>query len=249
MYGAGAAAQFAAKDVAEILKRNVADNLEASEADIVLEGGRVFVAGVPDSGVSVKEAVALASASGPVIGKGRFFESEVDYDRLCVDGMFFGSFIEPTFHCHGVEVLVDEATGNVHIGRYIAAHDIGRVVNPVGVRGQVEGGVVQGIGYALYEEVTTDSAGRTVNDSFVDYRMPTAADIPDELEILVIEDYHGDHGPHGAKGIGEAPALLPAAAIGSAVRDAVGAQPTTLPLSGPRVFASTAAAAAAALER
>jgi CO/xanthine dehydrogenase Mo-binding subunit len=184
-----------------------------------------------------------------VLGKGRFFASEVDYDRSCVDGMFFASMIEPTFHCHGAEVLVDEATGNVRISRYVAAHDVGRVVNPVGVRGQIEGGVVQGIGYALYEEVKTDSFGRTVNDSFVDYRMPTAADIPEEFEVLAIEDYHGDHGPHGVKGVGEAPALLPAAAIGAAVRDAVGAQPTTLPLTGSTVLASWVDRAARALKR
>lgn len=237
MYGAGAAARIAGVEVAGILKHAVAEHLEASEADILLKGGRAFVAGVPDRGLSIAEAVALASADGPVIGNGRFFASEPDYDRLCVNGMFFGSFIEPTFHCHGAEVIVDEATGNVAVGRYVAAHDIGRMVNPIGVRGQIEGGVVQGIGYALYEEVVTDSTGRTVNDSFVDYRMPTAGDIPTALEIVVIEDYQGQDGPHGAKGVGEAPALLPAAAIGSAVRDAVGAQPKTLPISGPAVVA------------
>jgi CO/xanthine dehydrogenase Mo-binding subunit len=155
--------------------------------------------------------------------------------------------IEPTFHCHGAEALVEEATGNVRIGRYVAVHDVGRVLNPVGVRGQIEGGVVQGIGYALYEEVQADSSGRTVNDSLVDYRMMTAADIPAQLEVIMVEDFHADYGPHGAKGIGEAPVLLPAAALGAAVRDATGSQPVTLPMNGPAVLASWAGVGAAAI--
>lgn len=235
MYGAGAAAQRAAGEIATIIADAASEALEASPSDIVLEDGRVVVAGSPDRGLDLAEAVRLASGSGPVIGTGRFMAPTAEFDGSCVAGMFLSSNNEPTFHCHGAEVHVDRATGEVRIARYIAAHDIGRAVNPVGVHGQIEGGVVQGIGYALYEEVQTASDGRTVNDNFTDYRIPTAADIPELLEVELVEGHLGEAGPHGVKGIGEAPALLPAAALGSAIRDAVGAQPAALPMTPVRV--------------
>jgi CO/xanthine dehydrogenase Mo-binding subunit len=236
MYGAGVAVQRAAAEVSAILARAIGVHLEADPADIVLRDGRIMVAGSPERSVSIVEAVRLASAGGPVIGAGRFFAPTAEHDPACLTGMFLGSNNEPTFHCHGVEILVNEETGDIRIPRYIAAHDIGRAVNPVGIRGQIEGGVVQGIGYALYEEVQTTADGHTLNDNLADYRMPTAADIPDALEIHLVEGHEALAGPHGAKGVGEAPALLPPAALGSAIRDAIGAQPSELPMNGPRIL-------------
>jgi CO/xanthine dehydrogenase Mo-binding subunit len=101
--------------------------------------------------------------------------------------------------------------------------------------GQLEGGIVQGIGYALYEEILVDAQGFTRNPNLVDYRLPTVADIPEELTIVTLEDFQSSRGPRGAKGVAESPILLPAAALASAVRDAVGVQVTELPLTAERI--------------
>jgi CO/xanthine dehydrogenase Mo-binding subunit len=122
----------------------------------------------------------------------------------------------------------------------VAAHDTGPWISPAGVRGQIEGGIVQGIGYALYEEVLIDGQGRTVNADLVDYRLPTIADVPDEIRIVPVTGHPGAHGPRGAKGIGEAPIVLPAGAVASALRDALGARMTELPFTPERVLAAAA---------
>ena len=111
------------------------------------------------------------------------------------------------------------------------------MVNPVGARSQVEGGVVQGIGYALTEQLRTNASGVIVNGNFHDYRLPTIADVPPKIETVFIETNQSQGGPFGAKGLGEPPVILPPAAVGSAVRDLLGAQPYQLPLDADRVLA------------
>ncbi|HLG07262.1 MAG TPA: molybdopterin cofactor-binding domain-containing protein [Gaiellaceae bacterium] len=228
LYGAGGAVAAAVADV----QRLIADAFEATASDLVFRDGTVMVAGAPSTQRQLSDVVHLISATGgPVIGVGRFAPIPPAIDETCASGLVVNSFNEPTFHCHGVELDVDEESGRIDVLRYVAAHDTGPVVNRAGVDGQIRGGVIQGIGYALYEEVQTDERGRTVNAGLVDYRIPTIADVPPHVEILVEEGFPGTGPFGGAKGVGEAPAILPAAAIGSAVRDAVGSQPTSLPLS------------------
>lgn len=228
LYGAGGAVASAVADV----QRLIGDAFEAAPSDLVFAEGTVMVAGAPSTRRETSDVVQAISASGgPVIGVGRFAPVPPSIDEKCAGELIVKAFNEPTFHCHGVELDVDEETGKVDVLRYVAAHDTGPVVNRAGVDGQIRGGVIQGIGYALYEEVQTDERGQTMNSSLVDYRIPTIADVPMQLEILVEEGFPGTGPFGGAKGIGEAPAILPAAAIGSAVRDALGSQPATLPLS------------------
>lgn len=88
---------------------------------------------------------------------------------------------------------------------YVAVHDVGTVVNPVGARGQVEGGVVQGIGYALTENLRTNDKGVIVNGNLHDYRLPTIVDVPPNIETIFIETNPSPNGPFGAKGLGEPP--------------------------------------------
>ena len=139
-----------------------------------------------------------------------------------------------------MEIALDEETGRVDVLNVIAVHDVGRVVNPVGARGQVEGGVVQGIGYALTENLRTNDRGVIVNGNFHDYRLPTIADVPPNIEPVFIETNPSHTGPFGAKGLGEPPVILPAAAIGSALRDLLGVQPYHLPLDADRVVLTMA---------
>ena len=236
LYGAGSAAQQAAVAVREILAEAVAAHFEADARDLEFRDGGVGVVGVPDRRVPIADAVALAEARrGPVVAAGRFDAPPVAYDAGSVSGAGYAVHNEPTFHCHGAEVSLDLDTGRIVVHRYVAAHDTGTVVNPAGVRGQIQGGVVQGLGYALFEEMLLDDRGRVRNLDLHDYRIPTVGDIPDELEVVLVDGYPSVTGPRGAKGVGEAPILLPAAAVAAALRDLVGDDPGVLPLSADRV--------------
>jgi carbon-monoxide dehydrogenase large subunit len=126
------------------------------------------------------------------------------------------------------EVEVDEETGEVRVLRLVAAHDVGKAINPKTCEQQLEGAMAMGVSCALMEEVLLED-GRFLNPNFIDYRICTALDVPD-LQALVVEVPHPD-GPFGAKGVGE-PALGPtAAAIANAIFDAVGVRLKDLPLS------------------
>ncbi|MFV1960213.1 MAG: xanthine dehydrogenase family protein molybdopterin-binding subunit, partial [Acidimicrobiia bacterium] len=141
-----------------------------------------------------------------------------------------------SFGVQGVEVEVDEDTGEVTILRLVAVTDIGRVLSLQALKGQMYGGIVQGIGYALYEEVKTED-GRILNPGFTDYKLPSAADLdfPIELEFIETND---PSGPFGAKGAGE-PGIVPTApAIANAIYDAVGVRMHDLPITPEKVLAA-----------
>jgi len=132
-----------------------------------------------------------------------------------------------------VEVEVDTRTGVVRLLKVSAAHDVGRVINRLGIEGQIEGGIVMGQGYALTEDLIVDHA--TVrNPNFRDYKLVTAPEIP-EMDITFIETMDGE-GPQGAKGVGEAPAICVAAAVANAIYNATGARITGLPFTPERVY-------------
>ncbi|MGA2318117.1 MAG: molybdopterin cofactor-binding domain-containing protein [Thermodesulfobacteriota bacterium] len=136
---------------------------------------------------------------------------------------------------HGVEVEVDKETGQVKILKYIAAHDVGRAINPMLLEGQVYGGATMGIGYALTERLILKD-GKVMNPNFLDYKMLTAKDVPN-IETIVIET-NDPFGPFGAKGIGE-PGLVPTApAIANAIYDAVGVRIKDLPITPEKVLAA-----------
>jgi len=131
------------------------------------------------------------------------------------------------------EVEVDMETGVVRVLRVTAAHDVGRVINRLGVEGQVHGGVVMGLGYALSEELQVEG-GRVMNPTFREYKLITAPEVP-EIDVTFVET-QDPAGPYGAKGIGEAPSICTAAAVANAVRHATGGRHTELPLTPERVF-------------
>ena len=140
----------------------------------------------------------------------------------------------PPWHAHAAEVEVDMATGMVRVLKIAAAHDVGKAINPTIVEGQIEGGVVMGVGYATREEITYDEKGRPYNDGFHKYMLPTADDIP-EIDAILIESCDPT-GPFGAKGVGECGLVPTAAAIASAVEDAIGIRFTEIPLTPVRVL-------------
>ncbi|HXU22391.1 MAG TPA: xanthine dehydrogenase family protein molybdopterin-binding subunit [Tepidiformaceae bacterium] len=138
------------------------------------------------------------------------------------------------FATHIVDVEVDPDTGKVEILRYTAVQDVGTAIHPAYVEGQIQGGVVQGIGWALNEEYFYDESGRMVNSSFLDYRMPTSLDVPN-IDTVVIEVPNPGH-PYGVRGVGEVPIVPPLAAIANAIHDATGHRFTSLPMSPRKVL-------------
>jgi xanthine dehydrogenase molybdenum-binding subunit len=132
-----------------------------------------------------------------------------------------------------VEIEVDTDTGIVTLLKVWAAHDVGRVLNRLGIEGQIEGGIVMGQGYALTEDMIMVE-GHLKNAGFTDYKLITAPEIP-EMSIEFIETMDGE-GPQGAKGVGEAPAICMAAAIGNAIENATGVRLTSLPFTPERVY-------------
>ncbi|RLF55598.1 MAG: hypothetical protein DRN37_09065 [Thermoplasmata archaeon] len=138
-----------------------------------------------------------------------------------------------TFASQAVEVEVDTRTGRVEILRAAVAHDIGKVINPVGLEGQIEGGVVMAMGYGLYEETQIEE-GRVINPNYAEYHLPTSLDAP-PINIKMVET-NDPEGPFGAKGVGECAAIAFAPAIANAIYDAVGVRIYSLPITPEKVY-------------
>jgi len=139
----------------------------------------------------------------------------------------------PGFGVHICDVKVDGDTGVVTVGRYTAAQDVGTAIHPSYVEGQLQGGAVQGIGWALNEEYIYNKHGRLDNPGFLDYRMPVASDLP-MIETVLVEVPNPTH-PYGVRGVGEVPIIPPVAAVGNAVSRATGLRLVDLPLSPPKI--------------
>jgi CO/xanthine dehydrogenase Mo-binding subunit len=144
--------------------------------------------------------------------------------------------VAPGFATQFCDVEVDPETGKVTVLRFVAAQDVGRAIHPSYVEGQIQGGVVQGIGWALNEEYIYNAKGRLDNAGFLDYRVPVASDLP-MIEAIMVEVPNPSH-PYGAKGVGEVNIVPPMAAIANAIENAIGRRMTELPMSPPRVLAA-----------
>ncbi len=144
--------------------------------------------------------------------------------------------VGPGFSTQVCDVEVDPETGKVTILRFTAAQDVGTAIHPSYVEGQIQGGVVQGIGWALNEEYVYGEDGKLQNASFLDYRMPLSSDLP-MIEAVMVEVPNPNH-PYGVKGVGEVNICPPMAAIANAIENAVGRRMTDLPMSPPRVLAA-----------
>ena len=221
-YTAGQAVVGAARELRRRLIRTAAPLLDSPEEDVSLQSGRLVVGPSPlrpayYRTISIGEAVAHADGESLV----------AEYDVAS----------EPpdiTSFCTQVaEVEVDPETGQVTVGRIVTAHDVGTVLNPLLHQGQVEGGVIQGLGYALMEELQTED-GHISTLSFGDYKIPTSNDIP-ELVTVLVEGQSGP-APYASKGIGESSNIPVAGAIANAVADATGARITSLPLTAEKVL-------------
>jgi CO/xanthine dehydrogenase Mo-binding subunit len=238
VFSVGRALQRAAEDLRQQILQVAAAMLEADPADLVLDQAAVQVRGVPGRRVALGDVAARASAMvGPLSGRGAVAAPEMPEARTaggCAGRASFPAFASPTFCAHAARVHVDEETGVVTVLEAAAAQEVGRAINPVGIEGQMEGGLVHGIGNALTEHSQFD-VGRMINAGFTDYKLITAADAP-PIKTAIVESPDKD-GPYGARGVGEPPVLAIAGAIGNAIRSATGAHLTRMPMTPDRVFA------------
>ena len=159
-------------------------------------------------------------------------------DKLHVSRKVYGSPRSTAFLAHGFRIAVHRVTGEIRILQSVQAFDAGTIINPMQARGQLEGGIAQGIGTTLFERMVIDETGAVVNPTFRNYRIPAFADIP-RSEIF-FADTHDRYGPLGAKPIGEAPIIPVAPALGNALADATGIRFHSLPLSADRIFSRLA---------
>ena len=238
-YVAGRSVVGAAAAVEKQLKDHASEMLECSVEDLeLLPGGRVAIKGVEDRAVTFAQISGRAhwAVGGPIIGTHSwvFDQKTVDPKRTVALGLPFAQIGIFSFNALVVEVEVDEATGKVRVVGAWSACDIGRAINPLMATGQVEGAFVQGMGFALCEEMVWDGA-RLANPSLMDYKIPTFAELPETLRSYLIESDEPS-GPFGAKSVGELGINGVAAAIANAITHATGLRLRDLPLSGERVL-------------
>ena len=147
-----------------------------------------------------------------------------------------------SFAAHFVEVAVDVQTGQIEVQQVVPVHEFGKVIHPVAAAGQIEGGIQQGIGHTLSEDYLVDpKTGRSLNASFVDYKMPLAMDMP-PIRTIMLETAPDPGGPYGAKGIGEDPIIAIGPAIANAVHDAIGVRFRAFPITPEKVLQALAEA-------
>lgn len=218
----GAAVLAAARDARNQILSIAGEMLEASTDDLDIEGDKVVVKGVPDKNVLLSKIAGSSMSFGgqfePVYGRGR---SAIKRSA-------------PLFTAHLARVAVDPETGEVRVLDYVAAQDVGKAINPAEVEGQIHGGITQGLGWALFEGMVYDEEGQLLTSTFMDYAMPLSKDVPNITSILI--EVPSPAGPFGAKGVGEPPVVPVGAAIANAVKDAVGARVTQLPITPERLF-------------
>lgn len=215
-FATGWAAYEAAQDIVRQLKARAAKLWETDAASVTMERG-VFRAA--DKSITFQDLAAkLDQTGGPVVGSGAV-------NPRGVGGSFSGNI---------VDVEVDPDTGKVTILRFTAVQDAGKAIHPSYVEGQMQGGSAQGIGWALNEEYWMNGSGAMMNSSLLDYRMPTALDLP-MIDTVIVEVPNPGH-PFGVRGVGEANIIPPPAAIANAIYHAAGVRMDRLPMSPPAIM-------------
>lgn len=238
LYMSGNAVRLAAEAVRKRILGRAAKELGVDPDQVDAADSRVFVIGEPERSIALKDLVKICASEG------------IHRSELAIFRAPFGDWLDPetgqgqvhpdyTFGAHAVEVAVDTETGEVTILKSVGAHDVGQAVNRAAVEGQIEGGVAQGHGYALSEELIYEE-GKLKTPSLSEYLIPTAMDMC-RIQAIILESRSG-LGPFGAKGIGE-PGHTPAcAAVANAIADAIGARIFDLPITAEKVVRALAQA-------
>ncbi|MBV9858828.1 MAG: xanthine dehydrogenase family protein molybdopterin-binding subunit [Alphaproteobacteria bacterium] len=223
-FATGMATVQAAEKVVEQLKQRAAMIWDISPDAVEWKDGQAFPAGANAGSFEPLPLADIAVKSGRTGGP---ITAEVSINAQGAG---------PGFATHICDVEVDRETGFVKILRYAAIQDVGRAIHPSYVEGQIQGGVTQGVGWALNEEYIYDSNGRLENPGFLDYRVPVASDMP-MIDAVMVE-VANPRAPFGARGVGEVPIVPPMAAVANAIADATGIRLRDLPMSPPRLLAA-----------
>lgn len=226
----GNAVRAAARDAREQLLALAADVLKTNIADLDIQQGLIKHREHAELETSIADLFKRRyGPSSTVLGRGFFYPDGL----VAPDDYFALVSIFWMYAAQGAEVQVDPETGHVKILRIVAAHDVGRAINPANCRYQIEGAIAQGLGLAMFEDLVVEN-GATENPTFQSYKLPTTLDMP-EIEAILVEAPH-ERGPFGAKTVGE-PALIPtAAAIGNAIADAIGVHIHDLPITPEKIL-------------
>ena len=215
-FATGLAAYEAGRDIKRQMIDRAAELWECQPGDIRAENGEYCYDG---NSMTFKELATKLSGSGEAIVGRASVAPQCSTNAYAV---------------HLVDVEVDPETGKVTVLRYTAVQDAGKAIHPSYVEGQMQGGVAQGIGWALNEEYYFNKEGQMMNSTFLDYRMPTSLDLP-MIDTVIVEVPHGGH-PYGVRGVAELPLVPPMAAIANAIHNAIGVRMTRLPMSPGRIL-------------
>jgi CO/xanthine dehydrogenase Mo-binding subunit len=228
----GNAARRAAIQLREYLLESATAKLRLPVEQLTFREGRICSKADESQGLSYGEAVFHSPRCiGHVLTSS--YQYSPPTERLTPNG-YANTSAAFAFSVQVAEVAVDTWTGEVQVERVTVAQDVGRAINPAAVEGQIEGAVLQGVGYALSEELITGAEGRVLSDCFEKYMMPTAMDMP-EIQVILVES-HDPEGPYGAKGVGEIGLNNTAPAIVNAIHNATGVRFHHLPVKPERVF-------------
>ncbi len=218
-FATGIAAVEAAESIKAQMVARAAKIWDTAEEDVEYVDGVVRHKSDPELRLGFKDlARQLATTGGTIAGQSN------------VDPPGEGN----SYAVHIADVEVDPDTGKTAVTRYTAVQDVGKAVHPSYVEGQMQGGVVQGIGWALNEEYYFDNNGRMMNPTFLDYRMPTSLDLP-MIDTVIVEVANSGH-PYGVRGVGEVPIVPPMAAIANGIREATGLRMDSLPMTPGKVL-------------
>ena len=223
------AALEASRKVRDKIFRVAAALLEAHPGDLVLEGGAVHVRGLPERAVTLRQLARAAVPGPPGMEPGLYATHFFEAPRMTYP-----------YGTHVALVEVDLASGHVAIQKYVVTYDVGRAINPMIVNGQIVGGLAQGIGGAIFEELVYDEQGQPLTTTFMDYLVPTAMEMPEETIVKILEETPTPLNPLGVKGVGEGGSSGAGASIANAVADALAPLGVTireLPLSPDRIAA------------
>ena len=222
----------AARDLLERLRPLAAKILEGEEEEVRFQRGKVFLVGSPESLISWEELAEQAFLTNVHLAAvGWWVAPPSTFDPQTGVGTCYFQYAYAT---QVARVRVDTWTGKVRVSGFTCVHDVGRSIYPAGIEGQVEGGVSQGVGYALLEELREDAAGQILTDNFSTYILPSAMEMVPEVETVCLEN-PSPHGPYGVRSVGE-PSIIPAAAaVACAVANATGVPVDGIPMTAERL--------------
>ncbi len=224
VYTVGPAVMAAAEEARRQAFELAASRFEADPEDLEIQDGKVQVKGSPDKAIPLakiaQSTMRYGSKQAPVFGSGRHAQMGPS----------------PGFCAQLAEVSVDADTGHVQLHKLVVVQDVGKAINPAAVDGQMSGGALQGVGWALYEQLAYDDQGQLLTATFNDYAIPHITHSP-EFDLVKVE-IPSATGPFGAKGVGEPPVVPTAGAIGNAIKDATKRRVETLPMTPPRILAA-----------